>query len=508
MARTHCNRDNQNAPRAAAGNSAQRQPENTSSLTFVDNRSEAATHQRTAGMMQNSHYHVAFKSRAGMINSTPPLLQQQVVQCEFDVSLDDSMIGKEVIVTTDEFAEHYYGRKGTIRRRSSKPGKWTLEFHDKPGELYRLSHDQLRLASSDATHKEVSAQDVPTPETSSYRLYKSKPQGGDWQRLELTKQADGRLVHVDGTAYRLLNIQFGNDVPFVSKEAEKQDALPTDQFVTFLEGFGFKMVGQGTIQDRVHNAVIRAQNEDFPTLKQHLSVPNNGKWYTDNIRQGGLNELILTSDSVAAVERAGEGNPKRDKTGWRAGKPYTFVELQRESSYPTKDFVFKETFDGEDGKYQNSHVNARMYYIDGAGKKHRTVGPVSPIYHLSMEEESLKFHFSERTTMKSLVYDLIELHKNFLATKSDILSVKANKRGPQVYEMRSGDLLRLNDPAHLAIFADIVQNHTNSVIENLKNIHRSLEDPENGALSPRPDLSPTHYPSVMSPGGFGDLDDY
>ena len=96
--------------------------------------------------------------------------------------------------------------------------------------------------------------------------------------------------------------------------------------------------------------------------------------------------------------------------------------------------------------------------------------------------------------MQSLVGRLIELHKHFLATKQDILSVPASSRGDQIYEMRGGHQLKLNDPKDLALFAEIVGNHTLSVMNQLKALYLSLEP-----VPDRPPASPHRSPSPMGP---------
>jgi hypothetical protein len=318
-------------------------------------------------------------------------------------------------------------------------------------------------------------------ETGVYRIF-GTGEKGKWETVHLIKQMDDSLQTSTGEPYRVLEQAYGKGSPFVSKgTATSTDAKPSEEFLSFLVGLGFTLKGDGKIQDRLHHSVVKALMD--PTSRDKLIAflqkDDNGTWYTDNIRQGSLNELILTSDSVKAVEKAG-GEPGKDKYGWRDGKAYSFVDLQRDTSLPTKDFVFKETYDKDGHIFQNCHVNARMYYIDAKETIHKTVGPISPIYHLSVEKESLKFHFGKAHTMKTLVARLFELHKFYLATKSDILSVSADKRGPQIYEMRSGDKLKLNDQKHLNYFADIVEDHTNNVLKNLSDIFHSLEEVPNG----------------------------
>jgi hypothetical protein len=365
----------------------------------------------------------------------------------------------------------------------------------------------LALRSAAAKAKAQSAKLTPPAsagKAGDYKLYGSAKGGGEPTILRLAEGSDGLMT--DGNKnYKILNIGYKKSgIPYVSEDTgKKRAAQPTAEFLALLEANGMK--GSGKIQDRIHHAIVALlQKGKQGQLAALLKIKNNLEWYTEHIRQGGLNELILTSQSAAAVSR-GVDDTSFDPVGMYEGREYTFVELQRDTSYPTEHFVFKEVYDGEDGlKFQNSHINGRMSWTDKAEKNHKTVGPVSPQYHLAVDAKSLKSIFDKSHSMRALVSRLYDLHAAYLATKADILKYPANVRGPQVYEMSGGTSLKLNVDRELQLFAEIVDHHTHNVLNRIKMVYQNLTDvPGRPPPSPHNPLSPAGKPAPASPSSPG-----
>ncbi len=432
----------------------------------------------------------------------------------YDPDTEEFHWGDEDEFETPEDAEraHIPYKISLLKRMSGEDRQEYFEAHPEDIELQTIDADiqagsleKTPLIEKDAESGDLvlnieaikSVAPAKPGEAGSYRLYGAKV-GNGWQILHLKLNDDNQLTNDEESAtYHVLNRPYGKDLPFVSEDSDKTAAKPTQELIEFLKTYGYTDSG-GKAQDRIHHAIVKAlRSGKRGELSVLLANSENARWYTNNIRQGSLNELILTSQSYEAVVR-GEDDAF-DPHGQRNGEPYTFVELQRDTSFPTKDFVFKNTFDIDGALFQNSHVNGRMYRTDGLGKKHKTVGPMSPQYHLAVGEDSLRSLFDRSHSMKALVARLIELHKGYLATKADILSVPASQRGKQVYEMRGGYPLKLDDANELNIFASIVENHTRSVMNGLKQLFSELED-----VDDRPPPSPYNMPSPQYTGDIPD----
>ena len=93
--------------------------------------------------------------------------------------------------------------------------------------------------------------------------------------------------------------------------------------------------------------------------------------------------------------------------------------------------------------------------------------------------------------MESLLGEFIQLHERELATKEDILAIPARSRGDQIYRMRGGHELHLNNDEDLALFADIVDGHTRTVLYRLVKLLHELEPvPGGAAVSPSSSPAP------------------
>ena len=279
---------------------------------------------------------------------------------------------------------------------------------------------------------------------------------------------------------------------------------------------------------RAHISTAHTQQPtECLTLDTHLGNEENRRWIVDNIRLGGLNELLLTCQSADAVRRDAL-LPLKQQCKIQ-GHLVIFNELQRWTSMPTHYFVFKGTHDidiASEDKSQtakitgyNSHPTGRLYYYDFEAKKHKTVGPASPAYHLAKGVRSLWSIFQNSGDVKTAVKRLYGFTENTSRpgkTSSQAGSMTTAGRSPasprsappltppapasQIYELRDGGILNLNDRIHLEWFAMIVHNHTCIVLEILRRLYWALEVNQ-GVESSSPPPSPAHDTSAPAATG-------
>jgi len=227
--------------------------------------------------------------------------------------------------------------------------------------------------------------------------------------------------------------------------------------------------GHSRKQDRqvegMHGLYEKGTQVEKDQMVAFLNGPANAKGFTESVRQGELNETLLTSDTKDAALRSLNAVPGIQPSALvdSTGKTTFWTDYQRETSYPTKYFTFPKTTKDADGNaMQDTHINGSTYREDSDGEKHLTVGSTSDKYHFGVDE-SLSTNFRKSTRIPSLARRNAKFHKKSLASRTDILKVKASARAEQLYETTNGTVLYLNDPDDLEVYAEHVQIHTDKV---------------------------------------------
>lgn len=218
--------------------------------------------------------------------------------------------------------------------------------------------------------------------------------------------------------------------------------------------------------DGMHGLYENGTQTEKDQMIAHLKQPANAKGFTEAVRQGELNETLLTSDTRDAALRslgANVGSGVQTHAETTAGEKVYWTDYQSDTSYPTKYFTFPETTTDADGnKIQDTHINGSTYREDSDGKKHLTVGSTSQEYHFGIDE-SLAANFSASTRVQSLARRNAKFHRKSLATREDILATDASERAEQMYRTTNGTVLNLNDEADLERYAEHVHIHTAKV---------------------------------------------
>lgn len=200
-----------------------------------------------------------------------------------------------------------------------------------------------------------------------------------------------------------------------------------------------------------------------------LNVPANAKGFTESVRQGELNETLLTKDTKDAALRSLGAVPGIESKGIidASGAPIGWTTYQSATSYPTRYFTFPNTSPDDDGnQIQDTHINGHTYREDSDGKKHLTVGSTSERYHFSAKN-SLEANYKKSTRVLSFARRNVKAHRKSLATRKNILAIGASARAEQMYRTTKGTILHLNDVSGLELYAEHVQIHTDKVNTDL-----------------------------------------